>query len=210
MDDELFNFEMLFRSISLSAGTTQEEQIRLILQHQSPALPPKAQSPAALVTGTYKAPNLSSPPTPVPPKTTLPNPPMPKHRASPIMIPNTRPPKALPPAKAAAATAVQRRLVPSTGLTSSMLRDYSDDEIDAELRHLCLLFYGTTRRFEKHKLILDNYNNVRDFHQKVQQEARAKSRGISDEQINNLANSSLIPIDDIRAMADWTVSKTER
>ena len=88
-----------------------------------------------------------------------------------------------------------------------MLRDYSDDEIDAELRHLGILFYGTTRRFENNKMILEHYDNVREFDQKVQQEARAKSRGISDEQINSLANSSLIPIDDIRAMADWTVPK---
>ena len=56
-------------------------------------------------------------------------------------------------------------------------------------------------------MILEHYDNVREFDQKVQQEARAKSRGISDEQINSLANSSLIPIDDIRAMADWTVPK---
>ena len=56
----------------------------------------------------------------------------------------------LPPAKAAsaAAAAVERRLVPSTGLTASMLRDYSDEEIDAELRHLGILYSGTTRRPE--------------------------------------------------------------
>jgi hypothetical protein len=48
-----------------------------------------------------------------------------------------------------------------------MLRDYSDDEIDAELRHLGILFYGTTCRFEKNKLILDHYNDVREFNQKV-------------------------------------------
>ena len=57
-------------------------------------------------------------------------------------------------------------------------------------------------------MIFDHYNNVREFAQKVhaeQQETRAKSRGISDEQINSLAKSSSIPIDDIRAMAEWTV-----
>ena len=191
-DDELLNFEMMFRNIPFTAETTREEKIRLILQHQSPSLPSKAKSPAAKVTGTYMAPNLSSPPIPVPPKTTIPKttilkPPMPKHRATPIMIPKTLPPKALPPAKAAASAAVERRLVPSTGLTSSMLRDYSDDEIDAELRHLGILFYGTTRRFENNTLILDQYNNVKEFDQNVQQEIRAKSRGVSDEQINSLA-----------------------
>ena len=60
---------------------------------------------------------------------------------------------------------------------------------------------------------LERYNNVRDFAQRVQSEqqelfeqVRAKARGISDEQINSLAKSSSIPIDDIRAMAEWTVS----
>ena len=60
---------------------------------------------------------------------------------------------------------------------------------------------------KNNKMILEHYDNVREFDQIVQQEARAKSRGISDEQINSLANSSLVPIDDIRAMADWTVPK---
>ena len=68
MDDELLDFEMTFRSIPYTAETTREEKIRLILQHQSPSLPSKAKSPAAKVTGTYLAPNLSSPPIPVPPK----------------------------------------------------------------------------------------------------------------------------------------------
>ena len=59
---------------------------------------------------------------------------------------------------------------------------------------------------------LEHYNNVRDFAQRVQSEQqdifeqiRAKARGISDEQINGLAKSSSIPVDDIRAMAEWTV-----
>ena len=124
------------------------------------------------------------------------------------MIPKTLPPKALPPSKAAATTAVQRRPVPSTVLTSSMLRDYSDDEIDAELRHLGILFYGTTRRFENNKMILDHYITVWEFAQKVhseQQEIRAKSRGISDAQINTLASLSAIHIDGIISIADWTV-----
>ena len=99
-----------------------------------------AKSPATLMPITVKTPNHSSPPTPVPPKTALSNSPILKHRASPFMIPATLPPKALPPSIAAATTAVQRRPVPSTVLTSSMLRDYSDDEIDAELRHLGILF----------------------------------------------------------------------
>ena len=69
-----------------------------------------------------------------------------------------------------------------------MLRDYSDEEIDAELRHLGIPFYETTSRFEQEQMILEHYDNVREFDPKVQQEARAKSRGISDEQINSLAS----------------------
>ena len=99
------------------------------------------------------------------PKTAILDPPMPKHRATPIVIPKT-----LPPTEAATTTAVERRLAPSTGLTASMLQDYSDDEIDAELRHLGILFYGTTRRFEKNKMMLEHYNNVIDFAQRVQLE----------------------------------------
>jgi len=78
---------------------------------------------------------------------------MPKHRATPIMIPKALQQKAQPPpAEAATATtAVQRRPVPSSGLASFMLRDYSDDEIVAELMHLGIMFFGTTRRFEKTK-----------------------------------------------------------
>ena len=115
------------------------------------------------------------------------------------MIPNTLPPKARPPAKAAlppansaatlpvptgsgdlykrplppakaASAAIERRPVPSTGLTASMLRDYRDEEIDAELRHLGIVLYGTTRRSDKNKMILEHYDNVREFDQKVQQE----------------------------------------
>ena len=37
MDDELLNFEMTFRSIPFTAETTQEEKIRLILQHHNPS-----------------------------------------------------------------------------------------------------------------------------------------------------------------------------
>ena len=86
MDDQLLNFDMMFRNIPFTAETTREEQIRLFLQHQSPSVPPKAKSPAAKVTETYKAPNLSSPPIP---KTIMLNPlpnqqPPPNHSSSQI------------------------------------------------------------------------------------------------------------------------------
>ena len=98
---------MMFKSIHFTAETTREEHIRRILQHPSPALPPKAKSPAAKVTGTYKAPNLFSPPIPEtimlnpwpnqqpPPNLSLPQilttvilkPPMLTHRANPYHDP---------------------------------------------------------------------------------------------------------------------------
>ena len=92
-----------------------------------------------------------------------PQPPIPKHRAAPIMIPKTlqpRPPpfKATlsepplpPPATAAVAASIQRRPAPPTGLTASILQGYSDDEVDAELRHLGISFTGTTPRYVKNK-----------------------------------------------------------
>ena len=127
MDDELLDFEMTFRSIPFTAETTLEEKIRLILQHQSPSLPPKAKSPDAKVRITYKAPNPSSPPIPKTimlnpspnqqpppnlsssqiPKTAILKPPMPKHRATPIMIPKT-----LPPAEASAAALASSAALP--------------------------------------------------------------------------------------------------
>ena len=51
------------------------------------------------------------------------------------MIPRTLPPKAH-----AASASVERRPVPQGGLALSILPDYSDDEIDAELRHLGLYY----------------------------------------------------------------------
>ena len=76
-----------------------------------------------------------------------------------------------------------------------------------------ILFNGTTPKFEQNIMIPEHYN-AKKFAQRVQSEEpeickqiRAKARGISDEQIHNLAKSSTIPIDDIRAMADWTVPK---
>ena len=88
-------------------------------------------------------------------------PPRPKNKQSPIMIPKilqTRPPRfkaTLPepplPPPATAAAAIQRRLVPRTGLTTSILRHYSDDEVDAEFRHLGISFTWTTRKFGKTK-----------------------------------------------------------
>ena len=169
MGGELLNFDMIFRNIRLTEElhgkkhTTNPKTSKAIITT-------KAKSPATLMPRAFQTPNLSSPPSPVPHKTTIPKttalkPPMPKHRATPIMIPKTLPPKYQhPPAKAAATTTttVQRRPVPSTGLTSSMLRDYSKKRIDEDLRHLGKLFYGPTCRFENNKLTLDHYNNVRE------------------------------------------------
>ena len=48
-------------------------------------------------------------------------------------LPKTSPPEA---PSVAAAAAVERRTVPQGGLTMSVLRNYRDEEIDTELRHL--------------------------------------------------------------------------
>ena len=135
-----------------------------------------------------KSPNMWNP---------SPQPPIPKSRAAPIMIPKTLPPRPpplkatlseppLPPPATAAASSIQRRLVPPTGLASAILRDYSDDEVDAELRHLGISFTRTTTKHDKNKLILYHYDMVRRINAEQQQlfdKVQAKSRGISDELI---------------------------
>ena len=67
------------------------------------------------------------------------------------VLPKTSPPKAPP---AADATAVEHRPVPQGGLTLSVLRDYSDDEIDAELRDLGINHPANLRRHAKINMIL--------------------------------------------------------
>ena len=94
--------------------------------------------------------------------------PIPKHRAAPILIPQTLPPRPppliatlpeppRPPPATAAAAPIQRLLVPPTGLTSSILRAYSDDEVDAELRHLGISFTRTTTKLENNRMIINHY-----------------------------------------------------
>ena len=93
LDDELLNFEMLFRNL-LFFQKTPEKEIRLILQHQKPSIPPMAKSPSTPKSGTSwtlipspKSPNKWKP---------SPQPAIPKHRAAPNMIPKTLPPRPPP------------------------------------------------------------------------------------------------------------------
>ena len=59
---------------------------------------------------------------------------------------------------AAAATAtIERRPVPQGGLALSILRNYSDDEIDAQLRHLGLNYTRNTRRHAQELMIINYY-----------------------------------------------------
>ena len=77
----------------------------------------------------------------------------------------------------------------------------SDDEVDAELRHLGITFTGTTRRFEHNKMIINHYDRVRRICAEQQQifaKEQDKSRRISDELINDLSRLSLVPIKDIK------------
>ena len=57
-------------------------------------------------------------------------------------------------------------------------------------------------------MIIDHCGRVRKVsadQQQICDNVQAKSRGISDELINDLAISTLAPIEDVRAIADWTV-----
>ena len=86
-------------------------------------------------------------------------------RAPPLISPQTKaptyppnePPRATlpPPVAAASAAAVIRRPLPRYDLTLADLRDYTDDEIDVELRHLGILFTGTTERYRNNNMIVD-------------------------------------------------------
>ena len=66
------------------------------------------------------------------------------------MIPRTLPPKAH-----AASASVERRPVPQEGLALSILRNYSDAEIDAELRHFGLNYTRNTRRHANQLFIIN-------------------------------------------------------
>ena len=62
-------------------------------------------------------------------------------------------------------------------------------------------------------MIIGHYDRVKKIHAEQQQildgvrsnPRQAKPRGINDELLDNLARSSLIPIEDVRAIADWSV-----
>ena len=88
--------------------------------------------------------SFTSMPTPDVSSTWIPLPPTPP--------PPTRVPKA--PTPTTSASTVQRRPVPPTRLTLSALRDYHDDEVDAELRHLGLPFTRTTTRYANNPFIV--------------------------------------------------------
>ena len=61
------------------------------------------------------------------------------------------------PKAAAAAAAVERRPVPQGGLTLQVLRDYTDDDIDAELRPLGINHPSNLSRHAQINLILNYY-----------------------------------------------------
>ena len=80
----------------------------------------------------------------------------------PIVVPNLEPIPAsasssssalsASPASAAAA-ALQRRPVPESGLTMEQPRDYTDDEVDVDLRYQGIPFTVVTQMFESTRMI---------------------------------------------------------
>ena len=74
-------------------------------------------------------------------------------------------------------------------------------------------FAGTTTSVEKNKMIVVLYDRAWRVYAEQQQilterqpsPERGRSRGISDELINELVRSSAMPIEDVRAIADWSI-----
>ncbi|MFM7982617.1 MAG: hypothetical protein ACKPKO_25170, partial [Candidatus Fonsibacter sp.] len=80
-----------------------------------------------------------------------------------LVIPKTQTPEYLRGAsgsggEAAAAAAVERRPVPPRGLSLHMLMDYSEDEVDAELRALGI-HVGNMSLWDKKKAIANHYHH---------------------------------------------------
>ena len=105
--------------------------------------------------------------------------------------------------------AAQRRPVPPAGLNLEHLRDYSNDEIDAELRHLGLSCTGATTRYETNTMLASHDDRVRISHadqaQVMAAKATGQSSGISDELVHALVKHSRDPYDDVRAIAYGSV-----
>ena len=106
------------------------------------------------------------------------------------MIPKTLPPKAKPaatPPTTAMATAFERRPIPHGGLALAVLRDYSDDEIDAELRHRRINHPANFSRHAHINLIINHYapNNSETDMQRAQANLEILRR-------KNFANPSVV------------------
>ena len=81
--------------------------------------------------------------------------PSPPPSPPPLKVPRPIPESLSSTVPKATTTSVQRRPVPPARLTSEDLRDYSDDEIDDELKHLALPFSpDTTTKIENNKMIV--------------------------------------------------------
>ena len=81
--------------------------------------------------------------------------PSPPPSPPPLKVPRPIPESLSSTVPKATTTSVQRRPVPPTRLTSEDLRDYSDDEIDDELKHLALPFSpDPTTKIENNKMIV--------------------------------------------------------
>ena len=85
------------------------------------------------------------------------------------------------------ATAFERRPIPHGGLALAVLRDYSDDEIDAELRHLRINHPANFSRHAHINLIINHYapNNSETDMQRAQPNLEILRR-------KNFANPSVV------------------
>ena len=85
----------------------------------------------------------------------------PSRRSSEVVRQPASPSRTAAAAGAGAAAAVARRSVPSDGLTLHEMRNYTYDEVDAELRALGIAFAADTSSLDNKMLIVNKCNCIR-------------------------------------------------
>ena len=114
-----------------------------------------------------------------------------------------------PAVESAAAAAIVRRPLPPGGLTLQVMRDYSEDEVDAELRALGI-YTGNTRIHDKKIMIVNYYDNHKRGGRPLPK-IKPPSRSLgslkqpSDAMIHDLSILSGLPPENVRAIFGWTV-----
>ena len=92
------------------------------------------------------------------------------------------------------------------------MKDYTEDELDAELRALGTEFIASTSMFTKTLMICNRHAKTRKDFGDIPQPAAAKSQrtdvgGIPGELIQKLATESEFPTAVVQDIASWTVPK---